>query len=78
MLTGGLWWGLTLVGLMWAAVRLEPARVSILLMTEVLVGAASAALFADETPTDIEMADGAIVLLAGVLEVLPGRSPRAA
>ncbi|MGM0982423.1 MAG: DMT family transporter [Pseudomonadota bacterium] len=78
LLTGGLWWGLTLVGLMWAAVRLEPARVSILLMTEVLVGAVSAALFADETLTGVEMAGGAIVLVAGVLEVWPARSPRAA
>ena len=78
LLTGGLWWGLTLVGLMWAAVRLEPARVSILLMTEVLVGAVSAALFADETLTGVEMAGGAVVLLAGVLEVLPGRNLRSA
>ncbi|WP_208108553.1 DMT family transporter [Halomonas ventosae] len=78
LLTGGLWWGLTLVGLMWAAVRLEPARVSILLMTEVLVGAVSAALFADETLTGVEMAGGALVLVAGVLEVLPARYLRAA
>ncbi|MEQ6916610.1 DMT family transporter [Halomonas aquatica] len=78
LLTGGLWWGLTLVALMWATLRLEPARVSILLMTEVLVGAVSAALFADETLTGVEMTGGAIVLLAGVLEVLPVRTPRAA
>lgn len=78
LLTGGLWWGLTLVGLMWAAVRLEPARVSILLMTEVLVGALSAALFADETLTGVEIAGGMLVLVAGLLEVIPARYLRSA
>jgi len=63
---------------MWAAVRLEPARVSILLMTEVLVGAVSAALFADETLTGVEMVGGIIVLIAGLLEVLPVRTTRTA
>ncbi|WP_168013016.1 DMT family transporter [Halomonas salinarum] len=77
-LTGGLWWGLTLVGLMWATVRLEPARVSILLMTEVLIGAVSAAIFANETLHSIEVVGGIIVLLAGLLEVLPVRGNRPA
>ncbi|MDR5900452.1 DMT family transporter [Halomonas vilamensis] len=78
LLTGGLWWGLSLVALMWATVRLEPARVSILLMMEVLVGALSAALLADESLTGFEMAGGVIVLFAGLLEVIPARYLRSA
>lgn len=73
LLTGGIWWGLTLIALMWATVRLEPARVSILLMVEVFVGAVTAALFADETLHAIEIAGGVLVLFAGVLEVMPTR-----
>jgi drug/metabolite transporter (DMT)-like permease len=58
---------------MWATVRLEPARVGILLMTEVLVGAASAALLAHEHLARLEVIGGALVLCAGVLEVWPAR-----
>jgi len=47
-------------------------------MTEVLVGAVSAALFADETLTGVEMVGGTIVLIAGLLEVLPVRTTRTA
>jgi drug/metabolite transporter (DMT)-like permease len=68
---GGLWWGLSIASLMWATVRLEPARVGILLMIEVLVGAASAALLAGEHLSPLEMLGGALVLGAGVLEVWP-------
>jgi drug/metabolite transporter (DMT)-like permease len=75
---GGLWWGLSMAGLMWAAARLEPARVGILLMAEVLVGAASAALVAGERLGPLELAGGALVLCAGVLEVWPARRPAAA
>lgn len=71
--TGGVWWALSISGLMWATVRLEPARVGLLLMTEVLVGAASAALLADEHLRRLEIAGGFLVLLAGALEVWPRR-----
>jgi drug/metabolite transporter (DMT)-like permease len=74
---GGLWWGLSMVALMWATARLEPARVGILLMAEVLVGATSAALIAGEHLGPVELAGGALVLLAGVLEVWPQRDPAA-
>jgi len=70
---GGVWWGLSVAALIWATVRLEPARVGILLMTEVLVGAASAALLAAEHLTPPELAGGALVLGAAVLEVWPVR-----
>ncbi len=69
--TGGFWWGLTIAALMWATVRLEPARVGILLMSEVLVGAISAAVLAGETLHRWEIAGGALVLCAGLLEVWP-------
>jgi drug/metabolite transporter (DMT)-like permease len=72
--TGGLWWGLSMVGLMWATVRLEPARVGILLMAEVIVGAASAALLAGEHLAPLEIMGGVLVLSAGVLEVWPTKN----
>ena len=71
--TGTLWWVLSIAGLMWATVRLEPARVGILLMAEVLVGAVSAALLAGEHIAPVEIAGGALVLTAGLLEVWPAR-----
>ncbi|SLN11091.1 EamA-like transporter family protein [Roseivivax jejudonensis] len=71
--TGGLWWVLSTAALMWATVRLEPARVGILLMTEVIVGAASAAVLAGEHLAPRELVGGALVLCAGVLEVWPAK-----
>jgi drug/metabolite transporter (DMT)-like permease len=71
---GGLWWGLSMAALMWASARLEPARVGILLMAEVLVGATSAAVFAGESLGPMELAGGLLVLCAGILEVWPQRS----
>lgn len=75
-LAGGLWWGLSMIGLMWATVRLEPARVGILLMTEVLVGAVSAAVIAQEHLSTPELVGGALVLCAALLEVWPTRADR--
>ena len=75
--TGALWWGLSIAALMWATLRLEPARVGILLMTEVLVGALSAALLAGEHLSGLEIAGGALVLAAGILEVWPTRKRQA-
>lgn len=56
---------------MWATVRLDPARTGILLMSEVLVGAASAALLAGELLDRPKLIGGALVLVAGLLEVCP-------
>ena len=72
--TGGLWWGVSIAALMWATVRLDPARVGILLMTEVIVGAATAALFAREHLSFSEMFGGALVILCGLLEVWPTKT----
>jgi drug/metabolite transporter (DMT)-like permease len=71
LLTGGLWWGLSIAALMWATVRLDPARVGILLMTEVIVGALSAAVFAGENLSVHEIVGGTLVILCGLLEVWP-------
>jgi drug/metabolite transporter (DMT)-like permease len=65
------WWVLSIGALMWAAVRLDPARLGILLMIEVVCGAATAALFAGETLSSAEIAGGALVILSGLLEVWP-------
>ncbi|MCW2305903.1 DMT family transporter [Rhodobium gokarnense] len=74
---GGIWWGASMAGLMWATPRLEPARVGILLMAEVLIGAVSAALLAGEHLGPWEWAGGALVLCAAVLEVWPvGKTTR--
>ncbi len=73
-LTGGLWWVLSISALMWAAVRLDPARVGILLMTEVIFGAATAAVFAGESLSAGEMIGGALVILCGLLEVWPTKA----
>lgn len=84
LVTGGLWWVLSIAALMWAAVRLDPARVGILLMTEVVFGALTAALFAGESLSGREMVGGALVILCGLLEVWPtkedgsGHAPKGA
>ena len=71
--TGCLWWGASMAGLMWATMRLDPARVAIFLMTEVLSGSLSAAFLANEQMRNFEMLGGALVLCAGVLEMWPAR-----
>ncbi|MEX3014549.1 DMT family transporter [Gymnodinialimonas hymeniacidonis] len=71
--TGGLWWGFAMAALVWAAARLDPARVGILLMAEVLIGSATAAVWAGETLSSTQVVGGALVLVAGVLEVWPTR-----
>ena len=73
--TGGMWWVASIASLMWAATRLDPARVAILLMSEVLIGAVSAAFLAGERLRDFEILGGALVLCAGVLEIWPMRRP---
>lgn len=77
-LTGALWWGGAIVALLWATSRLDPARVGILLMSEVLVGACSAAVIAGESLSLMEIAGGGLVLLAGVIEVWPSKPNRRA
>lgn len=55
---------------LWAAQRIDPARIGILLMTEVLVGSMSAALLSGE-PFGLRQAAGtALIASAGLVEVL--------
>jgi drug/metabolite transporter (DMT)-like permease len=62
---------------MWATLRLDPARVGILMQTEVIVGAVSAALLAGEHLAPLEIVGGGMVVAAGLLEVWPvGRGRR--
>ncbi|WP_375255884.1 DMT family transporter [Yoonia sp.] len=63
-----------MAGIMWAATRLDPSRVGILLMAEVFVSAISAALIAGEALSAIEIAGGSLVLLAGAVEVWPRKA----
>ena len=74
LLTGGLWWGASIAALMWATVRLDPARVGILLMTEGIFGAVTAAIFAGESLSPSEMIGGSLVVLCGLLEVWPTKA----
>lgn len=77
IVTGAIWWAVSIVGLLWATTKLEPARVGILLMSEVLVSVISATLLAGELITLPELIGGLLVLIAGVLEFLPDRKARA-
>lgn len=78
LLIGLLWWAGSLTALMYVITRVDPARVGILLMSEVIVGAISAALLTDE-PFGVLTAIGAVlVIAAGVLETMPDRRARRA
>lgn len=69
------WWAVSLT-LFTAAVQiLEPARVGILLMSEVIVGALSAAWLTDEPFGPLMAAGTVLVIGAGVFESLPQRPP---
>lgn len=74
LLAGGIWWGVSIAALMWATVRLDPARVGILLMTEVIFGALTAAIFAGEILKPSEIVGGTLVILCGLLEVWPTKA----
>lgn len=57
------------VVVLWAAQRVEPARVGILLLAEVLTGTASAALFSDEPFGAAQAVGATLIVAAGVAEV---------
>ena len=56
--------------ILWAAQRINSGRVGILLMTEVLAGAVTAALFSGEAFGAMELAGTVLILCAGLVEVL--------
>lgn len=61
---------------MWATRQLDPARVGILLMSEVIVAAVSVVAFAGEYLAPLELIGGALVVGARLLEVWPVRKGR--
>lgn len=67
------WWIAAMTALVWATAYLEPARVGILLMSEVLVGVVSAALFAGESLAPIQIVGGGLLIAAAVLDVASDR-----
>ncbi len=58
---------------LWAAQRIDPGRVGILLMGEVLVGSISAALLSGQPFGVTEFAGTALIVCAGLIEVLGRR-----
>ncbi len=58
---------------LWAAQRIDPGRVGILLMTEVVVGSITAALFSGESFGAAEFLGTALIVCAGLIEVLGRR-----
>jgi drug/metabolite transporter (DMT)-like permease len=74
--TALVWWFASVLMLLWATQRLEPARVGILLMSEVIVGVISAALLAGEPFGWPEALGGLMVVTAGLIEVWPTRRAR--
>lgn len=73
LLLGPLLWVPAQLLLMWGTKRLDPGRVGILLMGEVLVGAATAAALTDEPFGWREMLGGTLIIGAGLIDTLmPG------
>ena len=62
---------------LWASQRLESGRVGILLLSEVVVGSITAALYAGEKFGLVEIIGTALIICAGLIEVL-GRRPTSA
>ena len=60
----------TIVLLMWGTQRLDPGRVGILLMGEVLVGAVSAAILTDEPLGARQLIGGGLIVAAALIDVL--------
>lgn len=67
------WWAVSLTAFVAATQVVEPARVGILLMSEVIVGTFSAALFAAEPFGPLVGVGTLLVISAGVLESMPER-----
>ena len=63
------WWAVALTAFLWAARFLEPTRLGIFMMTEVVAGAVSAALFASEPYGVLMMVGTFLVVAAGLMAV---------
>ena len=72
LIVAGIWVVPGLLLSFWAAARLSPTRASMLFMAEVVVGVATAAIWTDYPFGWREAVGGAVIVSAGVLEVLFG------
>lgn len=68
---GGVWWAIALTLFLWSAQRLEPARVGILLMGEVVVGTLSGVFIAGESLGPLMILGSILVVSAAVIETWP-------
>jgi drug/metabolite transporter (DMT)-like permease len=60
-------------GILWGAQHMDPGRLGILLQLEAIVGIASAALLTDEPFGLVEVLGSALVISAGIADVLGER-----
>jgi drug/metabolite transporter (DMT)-like permease len=65
-------------GLLWGSARMDPGRLAILLQLEAVIGIASAALLTAEPFGPVELLGTLLVIGAGVVDVLGGRTGKAA
>jgi drug/metabolite transporter (DMT)-like permease len=72
LLLGGLLWVPAQFALFWGVARLDPGRVGILLMAEVVVGAATAAILTDEPFGWRQILGGGLIVGAGFIDTLAG------
>lgn len=69
------WWAVALTGFLWAARFLEPTRLGIFMMTEVVAGAVSAAFFAGEPFGVMMMVGTVLVVVAGLIAAMSPSTP---
>lgn len=62
----------SLLGVLWGARLVSPGRVGLLLMMEVITGLASAAVLAGEPFGTVQIIGSALIVAAGLVEVVPG------
>lgn len=75
ILIGVGWWAVALTGFLWAARYLEPTRLGIFMMTEVVAGAASAALLAGERFDFMMLVGTLFVVVAGLIAAASSSTP---
>jgi len=71
-LIGAGWWALSLTVFLWAVQKLDPTRVGVLLMSEVIVGAASSSALTGRMNV-VLIAGTSLVVLAAVVDTVPAR-----
>ncbi|MFN3661354.1 DMT family transporter [Yoonia sp.] len=72
------WWAVALTGFLWAARYLDPTRLGVFMMIEVVAGAVSAALFAGEPYGVLMLLGTVLVIVAGLMLAASPSTPRPA